>query len=58
MTAHVIASDAGLADGLATAATVIGKAGLERLRARFPHTKIDLALSLPKPDLGPLKEVR
>ena len=58
LTAHVIASDAALADALATAATVAGTAGLERLRSRFPHTKIDLAPSLPKAGLGPIKEVR
>ena len=42
VTAHVIAGDAALADALATAATVIGKAGLDRLRARFPQARIDL----------------
>ena len=52
LTAHVIAGDAALADALATAATVLGTAGLERLRSRFPHTKIDLAPSLPKAGLG------
>ena len=58
LTAHVIAGDAALADALATAATVVGTAGLERLRSRFPQTKIDLAPSLPKADLGLIKEVR
>jgi thiamine biosynthesis lipoprotein ApbE len=42
VTAHVIAGDAALADALATAATVVGTAGLERLRARFPQARIDL----------------
>jgi thiamine biosynthesis lipoprotein len=42
LTAHVIASDAALADALATAATVTGMAGLERLRSRFPQARIDL----------------
>ena len=42
VTAHVLASDAALADALATAATVIGKPGLDRLRARFPQARIDL----------------
>jgi thiamine biosynthesis lipoprotein len=58
LTAHVIASDAALADALATAATVTGTAGLERLRSRFPHAKIDLGPGLPKADLGRIKEVR
>ena len=42
VTAHVTASDAALADALATAATVAGPSGLERLRQRFPQARIDL----------------
>ena len=42
VTAHVMASDAALADALATAATVLGQGGLERLRARFPQARINL----------------
>jgi thiamine biosynthesis lipoprotein len=41
-TAHVIASDAATADALATAATVVGAAGLPGLRARFPDASIEL----------------
>ena len=44
VTAHVIASDAALADALATAATVVGRSGLEGLRARFPQARIELEL--------------
>jgi len=40
VTAHVIASDAGTADALATAATIVGPAGLADLRARFPDARI------------------
>jgi len=43
LTAHVIAADAALADALATAATVAGRSGLDRLRARFPDARIQLA---------------
>ena len=42
VSAHVIDEDATLADAVATAATVLGAAGLADLRARFPTTRIEL----------------
>jgi thiamine biosynthesis lipoprotein ApbE len=41
-TAHVMAADAATADALATAATVMGAAGLPALRAAFPEADIEL----------------
>jgi len=41
-TAHVTHRDAGTADALATAATVVGPRGLARLRAQFPDAQIRL----------------
>ena len=41
-TAHVIDADASLSDALATAAAVLGPAGLGALRARFPDARIEL----------------
>lgn len=42
LSAHVIADDAATADALATAATVLGAAGLPALRAAFPGAAIEL----------------
>jgi thiamine biosynthesis lipoprotein len=46
LTAHVISSDATLADAVATAATVVGPGGLAALRARFPAARIHLVESV------------
>ncbi len=46
VTAHVIAPDGATADALATAATVVGPAGLDTLRARFPLARFYLVESV------------
>jgi thiamine biosynthesis lipoprotein ApbE len=49
--AHVIAADGATADALATAATVLGPAGLPALRASFPDARIELALTQAQPSI-------
>ena len=54
--AHVIAADGATADALATAATVLGPAGLPALRASFPDARIELALPQAPPPI-PVSQV-